>query len=594
MEVTRLFDIPAYYHKNYPKADAFAAKENGQWKPYSTQEFMDTVNNFSYGLIAMGLQPGDKIAMLSNNRPEWNFADLGMQQAGVINVPVYPTISDSDLQFILNDAEIKYVLVSSKDLYEKVKKASASLPFVKDIYMFNRDASVKNWSEILELGKKNQDKTKLDAISSKIKSGDLATILYTSGTTGTPKGVMLSHNNLISNVMASRSLMPTDHTGKALSFLPLNHVYERMLTYVYMYLGISIYYAESLETIGDNLREVKPQVFSCVPRLLEKVYDKIVAKGSELKGIKRKLFFWALGLGERYDPNKNLGFWYNLQLNIANKIIFSKWREALGGNVKCAVSGGAALHPRLARIFWAARIPILEGYGLTETSPVISVNNMQPGGMKIGTVGPLLPNVQVKIAEDGEILAKGPNIMMGYYKRPDATAEVIDSEGWFHTGDIGVIEDGKYLKITDRKKEIFKTSGGKYIVPQAIENKLRESRFIEQVMVVGENQKYASALIVPAFAFLKEWCSRKGINCGSNEELIRHPEVITRMKEEVEKVNKTLAQFETIKKFELLPREWAVDKGELTPKLSLRRKIILERNKELVDKMYVGAESIVA
>jgi long-chain acyl-CoA synthetase len=594
MEVTRLFDLAAHYHKTYPKPDAFAAKENGKWKTYSTAEFVETVNNFSYGLLAMGLQPGDKIGMLSNNRPEWNFADLGMLQAGVINVPIYPTISDNDLQFILNDAEIKYVIVSSKDLYTKVKAATASLPFVKDIYMFNNEQGMKNWSEILELGKKNADKAKLDMVSSKIQNGDLATILYTSGTTGTPKGVMLSHNNLLSNVFASRHLMPTDQSGKALSFLPLNHVYERMLTYVYMYLGISVYYAESLETIGDNLKEIKPDVFSCVPRLLEKVYDKIVAKGADLTGIKKKLFFWALELGEKYDPNKNLGFWYNFQLNLANKIIFSKWREALGGNVKCAISGGAALHPRLARIFWAARIPILEGYGLTETSPVIAVNNLEPGGMKVATVGPLLKNVQVKIAEDGEILAKGPNIMMGYYKRPDATAEVLDSEGWFHTGDIGVLEDGKYLKITDRKKEIFKTSGGKYIVPQSIENKLRESRFIEQAMICGENQKYASALIVPAFAFLKEWCSRKGVNCPNNEELIKHPEVIARMKEEVEKVNKSLAQYETIKKFELLPREWAVDKGELTPKLSLRRKVILEKNKALVDKMYAGAESVMA
>jgi long-chain acyl-CoA synthetase len=594
MDITRLFDLAANYHNKYPKSDALAAKENGKWITYSSQEFLDNVNNFSYGLLAMGLQREDKIALISNNRPEWNFTDLGMQQAGVINVPVYPTISDTDLKFILNDAEVKYVLVSNKDLYDKVKSAVSDLPFVKGIYTFNKVEGANHWSEIIELGRKNADPAKLETVRASIKPGDLATILYTSGTTGTPKGVMLSHNNLLSNVLATRHLMPTDYSGKALSFLPLNHVYERMLTYVYMYLGISIYYAESLETIGDNLREIKPQVFSCVPRLLEKVYDKIVAKGSDLTGIKRKLFFWALGLGEKYDPNKDLGFWYNLQLSIANKLIFSKWREALGGNVKCAVSGGAALHPRLARIFWAAQIPILEGYGLTETSPVISVNNLKPGGMKIGTVGLLLDNVQVKIAEDGEILVKGPNVMMGYYKRPDATAEVIDSEGWFHTGDIGVIEDNKYLKITDRKKEIFKTSGGKYIIPQMIENRLRESRFIEQVMIVGENQKYASALIVPAFAFTQEWCTRHGISCPTNEDLIRNPQVIKRIKEEVENVNKSLAQFETIKKFELLPREWTVDKGELTPKLSLKRKVIFEKNKELVEKMYAGSESVVA
>lgn len=593
MDITRLFDLAAHYHKNYPKADALAAKENGKWITYSTQEFLNNVNNFSYGLMALGLQREDKIALISNNRPEWNFADLGMQQVGVVNVPIYPTISEGDLKFILNDAEIKYVLVSSQELYDKVKRVTEGLSFVKGIYTFNRIDGAAHWSEVVELGKKNADPARLEAIKATVKNGDLATILYTSGTTGTPKGVMLSHNNLLSNVWASRTLIPVDWTGRALSFLPLNHVYERMLTYLYMYVGISIYYAESLDTIGDNLKEVKPEVFSCVPRLLEKVYDKIVSKGSELTGIKRKLFFWALELGEKYDPNKNLGLWYNLQLNLANKIIFSKWREALGGNVKCAISGGAALHPRLARIFWAARIPILEGYGLTETSPVIAVNNLNPGCMKIGTVGPLLENVQVKIAEDGEILVKGPNIMMGYYKRPDATAEVLTPDGWFHTGDIGVIEDNKFLKITDRKKEIFKTSGGKYIIPQMIENRLRESRFIEQVMVVGENQKFASAFIVPAFAFVKEWCSRKNISCPSNEELVKNPEVIKRIQEEVNKVNKSLAQFETIKKFELLPKEWSVDSGELTPKLSLRRKVILEKNKELVDKMYSGSETVV-
>lgn len=594
MEVTRLFELVKRFHDKYPKPDALAAKENGKWITYSTQDFVDTVDNFSYGLIALGLQRNDKIALIANNRPEWNYVDLGMQQAGVINVPIYPTISENDLKFILNDAEIKYVFVSSKELYEKVKSASAGLASLKDVYTFNRIDGAKHWSEIVELGKKNRNEAQLNSIKNSIKSEDLATILYTSGTTGTPKGVMLSHANLLSNVWDSRKLIPVDNTGKALSFLPLNHVYERMLTYLYMFTGISIYYAESLETIGDNLKEVKPQVFSCVPRLLEKVYDKIVAKGSELTGIKKKLFFWALDLGLKYDPNKNQGWWYNTQLKLANKIIFSKWREALGGNVKCAVSGGAALQPRLARVFWAAQIPILEGYGLTETSPVISVNNLNPGCMRIATVGPLLENVKVKIAEDGEILVKGPNVMMGYYKRPDATAEVIDSEGWFHTGDIGILEENRYLKITDRKKEIFKTSGGKYIAPQMIENKLKESRFIEQAMVLGENQKYASALIVPAFVFIKDWCAKKGIHCPTNEELIKNPEVIARIKEEVDNANKSLAQYESIKKFELLPREWAIEQGEMTPKLSLKRKVIMEKNKALVDKMYNTGEAVVA
>ncbi|MCK6650696.1 MAG: AMP-dependent synthetase/ligase, partial [Bacteroidia bacterium] len=414
----------------------------------------------------------------------------------------------------------------------------------------------------------------------------LLTILYTSGTTGNPKGVMLSHHNLISNSLASQNLCPFQSHWKALSFLPLNHVYERMLTTLYMYLGISIYYAESIETIGDNLKEVKPEVFSTVPRLLEKVYDKIVAKGADLTGIKKKLFFWALDLGLAYELNGANGWWYEMQLKLANKLIFSKWREALGGNIFAVVSGGAALQPRLARVFNSAQITVLEGYGLTETSPVIAVNNFLPNGIKFGTVGPVIDGVTVKIAEDGEILVKGPNVMLGYYNRPDATAEVIDSEGWFHTGDIGMFEENRFLKITDRKKEIFKTSGGKYIAPVMIENKLKESPFIEQAMVIGENQKYASALIVPAFAFLKEYCQRKNIPFTSNEELIKNEQIKARIIREVEKVNEHLAQYEKIKNPQLLAREWSIDKGEMTPKLSLKRKVIMAANKELVDKIY--------
>lgn len=586
MAITRVFDIVTQLLEKYNKPNALAAKENGKWVTYSTQQFADNATYISYGLLGLGVEREDKIAIISNNRPEWNFADYGIQQCGAVSVPIYPTISENDLNFILNDAKVKYIFISSADLYKKVKAVAANAPSVKEIYSFNKIDGAKHWTELLEAGKKNPKKAEVEAIKNSIKSNDLLTILYTSGTTGNPKGVMLSHNNLLSNSFASEKLCPFNSNWKALSFLPLNHVYERMLTTLYMYKGISIYYAESLETIGDNLKEVKPEVFSTVPRLLEKVYDKIVAKGSELKGLKYKLFFWALDLGLRYELNGANGWWYEFQLKIANKLIFSKWREALGGNIVAAVSGGAALQPRLARVFNAAKITVLEGYGLTETSPVVAVNSFQPNGIHFGTVGAVIDGVTVKIAEDGEILVKGPNVMLGYYNRPDATAEVIDAEGWFHTGDIGTFVEGRFLKITDRKKEIFKTSGGKYIAPMIIENKLKESPFIEQAMVIGENQKFASALIVPAFAFLKEWCAKKGIPYTTNEEIIKNEEVRKRIFEEIEKVNNDLAQYEKIKRPELLAREWTIENGEMTPKLSFKRKVIMAANKELVDKIY--------
>jgi long-chain acyl-CoA synthetase len=586
MAITRVFDILPQLLEKYNKPNALGAKENGKWVTYSTQEFVDSVNYLSYGLYNLGIDREDKIAILANNRPEWNFTDFAIQQSGAVSVPIYPTISESDLDFIIKDAKIKYIFVSSAELYSKVKAVASTTSSVKEIYTFNKVEGAKHWTELLESGKKNPKEKEIEVIKNSIKPNDLLTILYTSGTTGNPKGVMLSHNNLISNSLASQTLCPFKSSWKALSFLPLNHVYERMLTTLYMYLGISIYYAESLETIADNLKEVKPEVFSTVPRLLEKVYDKIVAKGSELKGFKKKLFFWALDLGLRYELNGTNGVWYEFQLKIANMLIFNKWREALGGNITAVVSGGAALQPRLARVFNAAKITVLEGYGLTETSPVIAVNNFLPNSIHFGTVGPVIEGVTVKFADDGEILVKGPNVMLGYYNRPDATAEAIDSDGWFHTGDIGILVENRFLKITDRKKEIFKTSGGKYIAPVMIENKLKESPFIEQAMVIGENQKYASALIVPSFSFLKEYCKRKNINYVSNEEIIKNPEIKARILEEVEKTNKELAQYETIKRPELLSCEWSIEKGEMTPKLSLKRKVILASNKTLVDKIF--------
>jgi long-chain acyl-CoA synthetase len=588
MSVTRLFDLIDNYNEKYAwKKDALADKLNGQWTPISATTFIETANLVSYGLKAMGLKPGEKIATLSNNRSEWNFLDLGMMRIGGIHVPIYPTIAEADLQFILKDAEVKFVFVSNAELYHKVERACKDLPHVQGIFSFDENTGAQSWKEITLMGSRNIDPDGVKAISDTIQPNDLATLLYTSGTTGVPKGVMLSHNNILSQIISCQTLAPVTPQSRALSFLPLNHVYERVLSYLYMYLGVSIYYAESIEKVADNLKEVQPEIFGCVPRLFEKVYDRIVAKGADLTGVKKKLFFWALELGLKYEINGANGWWYELQLKLARKLIFSKWQEALGGNVKAAVSGGAALQPRLARVFWAAEIPILEGYGLTETSPVITVNTLEPGGLRFGTVGKTIQDVTVRIADDGEILCKGPNMMLGYYKRPDLTAEMIDADGWLHTGDIGVWEEGVYLKITDRKKEIFKTSGGKYIVPQHIENMMKESRFIEQVMVVGENQKFPAAIIVPAFTFLRDWCIRKDIlQNASIEEMIKDQRVIDRIQREVDTINSRLGSYEAIKKFVLLPKEWTIDAGELTPKLSLKRRVIMQQQSAAVERIY--------
>ncbi|HXB41590.1 MAG TPA: long-chain fatty acid--CoA ligase [Bacteroidia bacterium] len=586
MENFRLFDLLHNLKLMPPKEDILASKENGLWRKYSTQEYIDTVNYLSYAFINLGIKPGEKIGLISNNRPEWNFVDYACLQTGAINTPLYPTISNHDLNHIIKEADISYFFVANEDQYNKVKVCSENST-IKEIFCFNPVKGIRSIKELIEYGKNDPQEKKLEEIKSTIKPDDLATLIYTSGTTGNPKGVMLSHRNFISNVIGSKDLCPFKQSWRALSFLPLNHVYERMLSYLYTSHGVSVYYAESLETIAANLKEVKPQIFVTVPRLLEKVYEKIVSTGAQLKGIKRVLFFWALNLGLRYEQHKANGWWYEFQLKIANKIIFSKWREALGGNIVTIVSGGSALQPRLARVFHAARIKILEGYGLTETSPVIAVNNFDDTNIKIGTVGPVLHNVKVKIAEDGEVYVKGPNVMLGYYKQPELTKEVIDNEGWFHTGDIGVFEDGRFLKITDRKKEIFKTSGGKYITPQSIENKLKESRFIEQVMVIGENEKFPSAFIVPAFAFIKQWCAKRNIAYTTNEEIILNPEVIKRIWREVEDANNELAQYEKLKRIHLLPKEWTIDNGELTPKMSLKRKVILNANKEAYNKIYI-------
>jgi long-chain acyl-CoA synthetase len=583
--IKRLFDIPYFQLANYPSKDMFVTKENGSWNGLSTEKFLNEAMLYSKGLLGLGIEKGDTIALVSNNRFEWNIMDIAIQQIGAIVVPLYPTISESDYNYILNDASIKACIVSSEELATKIKHIESTVPSLKYLFTFDKVAGFEHWSSILQT-EENSSEEAVNKLMQSVKSDDLATIIYTSGTTGNPKGVMLSHANIISTVLSCVDPIPVENGSKVLSFLPICHIYERMLHYLYMYLGCSIHFAESMDTIGDNIREVKPEVFSAVPRLIEKVYDKIIAKGEELKGIKRSLFFWAVNVGEEFDFIGKSPF-YKLKLAIARKLIFSKWQEALGGNVKAIASGSAALQPRLARMFHAAGIPILEGYGLTETSPVVSVNCFKKG-IRIGAVGALVENVQVKIAEDGEILVKGPNVMMGYYNLPEETAAVFDEDGWFKTGDIGEFTEGKFLKITDRKKEIFKTSGGKYIVPQAMENKFKESRFIEQIMVIGEGQKFPAAFIVPNFVFLKEWATRKKMNFSkfSNEEIVLIPAVTERLYKEIKLYNETFGSWEQVKKIAVLPSEFTIESGEITPTLKLKRKKILENNTARFNEIY--------
>ncbi len=590
---SRLFDFLYYQLEKFPKEDMLAAKEDGQWNKYKTTAVVETINKLSAALLQLGLSGNDmtvenqdKIAIISRNRPEWLMLDMACQQIGIVLCPIYPTTNVSELEFIFNDATIKYVFISGKDILDKVNSIRNKVPSLINIYSFDNLQNVDHWKKIC--GSADPSYTaKVDELRKNINALQCATIIYTSGTTGTPKGVMLSHRNIVSNVMNSIKTFPFEDKpeARALSFLPLNHIFERLISYIYMYTGISIYYAESLETIGDNLREVKPHLFTTVPRLLEKVYERIMSKGAELTGIKKKLFYWAVALGEKYDKTKSGGLFYNMQLMLANKLIFNKWREALGGNVKTIVTGGAACQVKLLRIFTAANIPIYEGYGPTENSPVISVNCQKKGGTKFGTVGLVIEGQEVRLEPDGEICVKGPSVMMGYYKKPQLTAETV-IDGWLHTGDIGIFEDGKYLKITDRKKELFKTSGGKYVAPAAIENKMKESPFIEQIMIIGADEKFVGALIVPSIANLKEWMKLKGINFTTNEDAVNNPKVLELYRELVDSFNKFFNHVEQVKKFELLPHEWSIETGEMTPKLSMKRKVIMEKFKSAIDNIY--------
>jgi len=591
MEVTRTFDIIELNLKQYPRDDMYGGRNDGGWYTYSTEDVANHVNWVSYGLMAMGYKQGDKIATISPNKPEWNFVDMELAQAGMIHVPVYPTIGTDEYAYILDHAEVKAIIIGNKSIYNKVKPIADNLKNLKDIFSFEPVEGVRDFSEIIEAGKSNADKyaDELKRIKDSIRPEDMVTIIYTSGTTGNSKGVMLSHNNLISNVKATVGAHHMGYGHKAVSFLPLCHVYERMMNYHFQYKGISIYYIDNMGIIAECIREVKPNLFTTVPRLLEKIYDNIITKGKSLPLIKRLIFFWAVNLGLKYKLKGKSAF-YKFKLSIARKLVFSKWREALGNNVEAIVSGGAALQNRLERIFWAAGLPVLQGYGLTETSPVIAVNPLRLDDIKFETVGPVIENVEVKIADDGEILCKGPNVMLGYYKAPELTAEVIDSEGFFHTGDIGVIEDGRFLRITDRKKEMFKLSAGKYIAPQPIENKLKESMFIEQAMVIGENEKFASAIISPNFTYLHDWCSEHKIHFRDNKELIEIPEVIDRIAKEVNHVNKSLGEHEQIKRFRLVTDEWSPQTGELSPTLKLRRNIIAEKYKDIIADIYMRSD----
>lgn len=586
--ITRLFDFPYYQLEKHDLKEALVTKYDGVWKATSTREYIDKANAVSRALLRMGVKKDDKIAVISSsNRTEWNIMDIGILQTGAQNVPIYPTISEEDYEYILNHSESKYCFVSDTEVLGKVNHIKANVPSLVKVFCFDYIDGCDHWEQLLELGKDNSNQPEVESIKSTIHTDDLATIIYTSGTTGKPKGVMLSHKNIVANVLGSAPRIPFEEgKSRALSFLPICHIYERMILYIYQYYGVSVYFAESIDKLVDNLKEAQPNVITAVPRLLEKVYDRIYAKGSELTGIKKKLFFWAIDLGLRYEPYGKNGAWYEFQLSIARKLIFSKWKEGLGGKLELMVSGSAALQPRLARIFAAAEIYVMEGYGLTETSPVIAVNDIRNHGFKIGTVGRVIENVEVKIAEDGEILCKGPNVMMGYYKDPEKTAEVLQG-GYFHTGDIGIIDEEGFLKITDRKKEMFKTSGGKYIAPQLLENAMKQSRFIEQIMVIGDGEKMPGAFIQPNFDFVKEWARLHNINIGnSHKEIAENTEVIKRIDEEINTLNKKFGNWEQIKRFELTPNVWSIDGGELTPTLKLKRKIVLEKYRDLYQKIY--------
>jgi len=584
--ISRLFDFPYYQLEKFKLNKAFTSFKDGKWNSISTQEYIDNANQISRGLLRLGIKKNDKIAVISTiNRTEWNIMDIGILQVGAQNVPIYPTIAKEDYEYILNHSEAIYCFVSDTTILEKLNQIKGNTQ-LKGVYTFDDIKGENHWSEILQLGSDESNQAELEECKKLVSSDDLATLIYTSGTTGRPKGVMLSHGNIVSNVLASEKRVPlVSGDSQALSFLPVCHIFERMILYLYQYCGVEIYFAESIEKMSDNLKEIKPQIMTAVPRLYEKVFDKIYGRGAELKGFKQKLFYWAIEIGLQFEPYGANGWWYEKKLSIARKLIFSKIKEGLGGRLDLMVSGSAALQPRLTRFFAAAEMPIMEGYGLTETSPVVSVNDVNNGGFRIGTVGRIIDHVEVKIADDGEILVKGPNVMLGYFKDPEKTAEVMTGD-YFHTGDIGEVSEDGFLKITDRKKEMFKTSGGKYVAPALLENELKQSRFIEQVMVIGENEKMPAAIIQPNFEFVREWAQRHNLNLSTNEEIANNEKVIQRIEEEVVLCNSKFGKWETIKKFKLTSDEWSIYAGHLTPTMKMKRKVIKEIYKDLYEEIY--------
>ncbi|WP_142783590.1 AMP-dependent synthetase/ligase [Changchengzhania lutea] len=585
-EVTRIFDFPHYQLETYNLEKSLTTKYDGEWQSISTKDYINQANAISRGLLRLGIKKDDKVAVISStNRTEWNIVDIGVLQTGAQNVPIYPTIAAEDYEYILNHAEADYCFVSDIEVLKKLNSIKSNTK-LKGVYTFDGIEGENHWKELLDLGHDESNQNEVEARKESVKPNDLATLIYTSGTTGKPKGVMLSHKNLVSNVLDSEQRVPFRYgESKALSFLPICHVFERMILYLYQYCGVEIYFAESIEKMSDNLKEIKPNVMTAVPRLYEKVYDKIIAKGSDLTGVKKALFFWAVNLGLKFEPYGQNGWWYETQLKLARKLIFSKWQEGLGGNLELMVSGSAALQQRLTRVFAAAGLPIMEGYGLTETSPVISVNDLRNGGFRIGTVGKIINHVEVKIANDGEILAKGPNIMLGYYKDPEKTAEVMTGD-YFHTGDIGEIDADGFLKITDRKKEMFKTSGGKYVAPALLENEFKQSRFIEQIMVIGEGEKMPAALIQINNEFVEEWAKRHDLSFQNKDDLISNEQLHERIQEEIDSANEKFGKWEQIKKFEITPDNWTIEDGHLTPTLKMRRKIIKEKYATLIEKIY--------
>ncbi len=590
--ITRLFDLLDLYREEFSSlANAFNCRKEGKWINYSAQDYVNYSNEISLGLLSMGIEPGVKVGTIMLNCPEWNFFDMGLLQVGAVQIPIYPTISEETYRYILNDAGVEYLVISNTEIYRRVITVIKDVPSLKEIYSIEPVPGVKNWNEILAAGKKYRHPGELEKRKESIHPDTLATIIYTSGTTGKPKGVMLSHNNFVTNYKALGEIPPLEKNDRIVSFLPLCHVYERTAGYTYQSFGVGIYYIPDLDEIATCIAEIKPHAFAAVPRVLEKIYNKLVMQGRSLPLPMKILFFWALRQGHKFELDHKRGWFYEFKLWIANHLVFNKWRKAMGGNIKFIVSGSASLHPRLTRIYWAARMPILEAYGLTETSPGITCYRFEPGGVKFGTIGPLLTGVQVKIADDGEILVKSPGVMLGYYNRPDRTSEVMDREGWFHTGDIGMFENGKFLKITDRKKEMFKTSGGKYIAPQVIEQMLKESPFFEHIMVIGENKPYPAALIIPNFEYLKGWCTVKEIPFISREKAAANQLIIDRIQREIDRFNQDLGQTEKIKKFRLLPNEWSVSDGELSPTLKLRRKFIIAKYDKVIGEMYHSPEN---